>query len=158
MRPRAAPGPRVAPTSRAATTARPGATPRIRPSPLGTVFHQPDLPAIDVSAIQFVKGPLHVRVCPELDHSFVGAFLVGICVSDLSCLAHKILQVLPAAATGQILHNEAVLSTDRGPVLVPARATPAAAATAAVSTTTFNKRQHQVRTQIWTTCTSHWTI
>lgn len=91
VRPGAAPGPRVAPASRAAATARPGATARVRPPPLGTVLHQPDLPAVDVCAIQFVQGPLHVRVRPELNHSLVGAFLVGICIGDLSCLAHKIL-------------------------------------------------------------------
>lgn len=65
---------------------------------------------------------------------------MGICIRHFSCLAHKILQVLPATAAGQVLHNEAVLSTDRGPILIPARATPAAAATAAVSTTTFKQK------------------
>lgn len=39
------------------------------------------------------------------------------------------LEVLPAAPAGQILHNEAVFSAYRWPVLIPARAIPAAVAT-----------------------------
>lgn len=140
MRAGAAPGPRVASASRAAVTARPGAAPGVGPPPLGAVLHQADLPAVDVGAVQFVQSPLHVRVRPELDHALVGALFVGVGISHLARLTHKILEVLPAAAARQVLHYEAVLSTDRGPVLVPARAAHAAAATAAaVSTATFNK-------------------
>lgn len=91
VRPGAASGPRVAPAARAATTARPGATARVRPPPLGTVLHQSDLPAVDVCPVQFVQRSLHVRVRPELDHSFVGALLMGVCISYLPGLTHEIL-------------------------------------------------------------------
>lgn len=45
------------------------------------------------------------------------------------------LKVLPAAPAGQVLHNEAVFSANRWPVLIPAGAIPAAVAS------TFNKTE-----------------
>jgi len=41
------------------------------------------------------------------------------------------LEVLPAAAAGQVLHDEAVLGADRGPILLPAGVAPAPATVAA---------------------------
>lgn len=100
------------------------------------VLHQADLPAIDVRSVQFVHSALHVRVGAELDHALVGALFVGVGICDLPCLAHEVLEVLPAATTGQVLHNQPVLGADGRPILVSARASPAA-----VTTTTAFKGQ-----------------
>lgn len=70
----------------------PGAAARVRPSPARSVLHQTNLTPIDVCAIQLVQSSLHVRMGPKLDHSLICAFLVGICVSHLSCLAHEVLE------------------------------------------------------------------
>lgn len=70
----------------------PGAAARVRPSSTRLIRHQTYFPAIDIGAIQLVKGPLHVRMGAELNHSLVGAFLVGVCISHLSCLAHEVLE------------------------------------------------------------------
>lgn len=69
----------------------PGTAARVGPSPAGPVLHQTNLPPIDVCTVQLVQSPLHVRVGAELNHSLVGAFLMGIRVCHLSCLTHKIL-------------------------------------------------------------------
>lgn len=56
---------------------------------------------------------------------------MGIGIGHFTCLPHKILEVLPAALAGQVLHNEAVFSAHRWPILVPGRAIPAAVAATA---------------------------
>lgn len=69
----------------------PGATARVRPTSARTVLHQANFPPVDVSTIQLVQSPLHVGIRPELNHSLIGAFLVGICIGHLSCLTHEVL-------------------------------------------------------------------
>lgn len=118
-----------APAAGAATTTRSGAAARVGSASARTIFHQADFPAVDVRAIQLVEGPLHVRVTPELNYPLIGALLVSVRIGHLSCLTHEVLQILPAAAAGQVLHYEAVLCTDWGPILISARAAPAAVST-----------------------------
>lgn len=58
---------------------------------------------------------------------------MSVSIGYFTCLPHKVLKVLPAAPAGQVLHNEAVFSANRWPVLIPAGAIPTAVAS------TFNK-------------------
>lgn len=108
----------------------------------GPVLDEPDLPAVDLGAVQLLQGPLHVRVLPELDHALVLAALVGVGVGHLPRLPHVVLQrdqnredppvggspppprthgylqVLPAAAAGKILNNEPIIGAYRWTVAV----------------------------------------
>lgn len=76
-----------------------------------SVLDEPDLPAVDLRAIQLLQRPLHVRVQPELDHTLVPATLVGVGIGNLASLPHIILEVLPAATTWQVLHDQTVVSS-----------------------------------------------
>lgn len=69
----------------------PGPASGVGASPARPVLHQPDLAAVDVSAVELVQGALHVRVGAELDHALVGALLMGVRVCHLSSLTHEVL-------------------------------------------------------------------
>ena len=69
----------------------PGAAAGVGTAAAGPVRHQADLPAVDVSPIQLVQGPLHVRVGAKLDHALIGALLVRVGVRDLAGLSHEVL-------------------------------------------------------------------
>lgn len=126
MTPGPAPGASTTPAPRPTSTTRSGATAGVGPSPTMPILHQTNLAPVNVCAIQLVQSPLHVRVTPELNHALIGAFFMGIRISHFTCLAHKILKVLPAAAAGQVLHDETILSTDRRSILVSTSTAPAA--------------------------------
>lgn len=71
----------------------PGAAAGVRPSPAGSVLHQPNLPSIDVRTVQLIQSPLHVRVRPKLNNALVCAFLMGIGISHFPCLTHEVLKI-----------------------------------------------------------------
>lgn len=127
----------TASAARATSAAGPGPAARVRASSFWLILYQTDFPPVDVGAVQLVQSPLHIRMAAKLDHTFICAFLVGIGVGHLTGLPHEVLEVLPAASTGQVLDNKSVLGADRWSVFVSARAAPAA-----VTTTTF---RHKVR-------------
>lgn len=141
----------TAPAAGAAATTGSGAAARVGPPSARSVLHQTNLSSVDVCSVQLVQSPLHVRVGPELDDSLVGAFLVGVCISHLSCLTHEVLQVLPAAAAGQVLHNQTVLSTDWRSILIPARATPAAVTATFKNNSTWKKLENTKMAKTQTT-------
>lgn len=82
------------------------------------ILHQADLPAVYAGAVQLVHGALHVRARAELDHALIGTPLVGVGIGDLPSLTHEVLQVLPAAAAGEVLHNQPVVRSSRRSVPV----------------------------------------
>ena len=70
----------------------PGATARAGSSFTGSFLHKTNLPPVDVCSVQLVQRPLHVRLRAELDHSFIGALFVGVCVGHFPRLTHEVLE------------------------------------------------------------------
>lgn len=92
--------------------------------------HQADLASVDVLPVQLVDGPPHVGAAVELDHALVVTLLVGVGKGHLPHLTHQVLEVLPAAAGGQVLYDEAVRRPDGGAVLISSDVTVSTAAPA----------------------------
>ena len=93
------------------------------------VLNETDLSSIQLSVVQLVHCPLHVRptigvtyikylscdlivFCPspgsKLHDPLPTPDVVGVGVHDLSGLSHVVLQVLPGCPGGQVLHNQLV--------------------------------------------------
>merc|ERR1719215_2367864 len=92
-----------------------------------------DLPPVEVGAIQFVNGPLHVGLASELHDALATPDVVGVGVHDLARLAHVVLQILPRGPGAQIFHDQLIASSLAGRVALPPHGRPAAAAASASS-------------------------
>eukprot|EP00914_Ancora_sagittata_P012250 GHVO01023608.1.p3 GENE.GHVO01023608.1~~GHVO01023608.1.p3 ORF type:complete len:101 (-),score=5.31 GHVO01023608.1:140-442(-) len=60
---------------------------------------------IDFGVIQFLKGSLHVRTTGELNNAFILVLLMSISISDISSLAHVILEVSSPHVTSLALRH-----------------------------------------------------
>merc|ERR1712025_544162 len=100
--------PRVISFATSSTTSsgsRPGSGPG---SGLLGVLDETDLSSIQLSVVQLVHCPLHVRPGSKLHDPLPTPDVVGVGVHDLSGLSHVVPQVLPGCPGGQVLHNQLV--------------------------------------------------